>query len=866
MTSAIQPGYWLRRDAPTPPEPDDLILVTSAGAHSVQGRTLSGEVTFERATFTQTHAPCPDGEAIRAAQTEAIERDFAALATRSLNLALTPGLTPDALAQRSLDAQQTAQRIAAQAGAYSRALNAAAAERLAALELRLEPMKRLTAELQAVSRTVQLYLGLDEHTRLLRDGNRAPDDTPITIQAELTFMDEWTQRPLHGEQAVQTFIQWLLSGDHAQDVLPHPKMIAGLRIQRRNPHYGDTQADRRIRQLHLLIRNGEQLYHVAIDPDFHLDRRLIASRTDFQQDLSAPRDTQWTVGEHSYLSALHAAAGKKRDHMRAGLILQGLLDRSATLTPLRAPINLLDPDAYTRAVQIIDTELGLNGSNENFLAFIKRVNATLGRGSRVAGLLYELSLPRHSQFSSRFTGRPDDIGYPARDQVLTLTGVKGGRGLIATYRAPGANSNTTVVLRPDQDAFIINLDHPDVTAAALRAFLRRADTREHYDSLVPLIHTVAGVLDREEAENATHAEPLDAYTRDRWPHIDPASARRRSIQRWRAAQNDRNPPTLTAVHVAVTAQLAARHADDQAGTTARLETALAGHGALGLNWVKRGVMRAYDAEVTGEHVRVTTAELKKGAVTVTTERWATLGRRHLTELPLRDDTPLRRYRDRPNPDRNFTIPELQALLPRVRHAAAGQSEPLPNELLISADFDQRNEHAVTLHVYYLAPQGTLEYSSVRAGRRTDRNGNGPNVLVHAHMDRQRAHSLPRDGYLLSHNPTLEAEFRRQQLTRGEQEQAHREHQRRAMTALTAWQATANADWYARKEREYHAQGNPAGLWTTHRAALIPPPLPGDLEDFFIAAARRGDPLTGTPDDIAARTGLNAPGTPDPAVD
>lgn len=61
-------------------------------------------------------------------------------------------------------------------------LEAEFAIRRAELEAQIGPLRQRLEQMQEVMWTVDLYLGRDESLRLLRDGQPAPADTPITIR------------------------------------------------------------------------------------------------------------------------------------------------------------------------------------------------------------------------------------------------------------------------------------------------------------------------------------------------------------------------------------------------------------------------------------------------------------------------------------------------------------------------------------------------------------------------------------------------------------------------------------------------------------------------------------------------------------
>lgn len=85
----------------------------------------------------------------------------------------------------------------------------------AELTAQMAPLKAELAKMTEVAHTMDLYLGRNEEMQVIREGQPAPDDTPITIRQRVLVMAEeaaiLTEPGTTGldYRDVATFVEWL---------------------------------------------------------------------------------------------------------------------------------------------------------------------------------------------------------------------------------------------------------------------------------------------------------------------------------------------------------------------------------------------------------------------------------------------------------------------------------------------------------------------------------------------------------------------------------------------------------------------------------------------------------------------------------
>lgn len=236
-------------------------------------------------------------------------------------------------------------------------------KRMAELEAAKHALKMQVAEMQAELRRrmeqvwmIELFLGSNEEVKLLREGNPAPANTPITVRQQVLCMDEeiavfdWFENPDRiGEfdySHLDDFDQWLLDDPaHLHAIFPHPKGIVGLRVRRKRKERGEAQGyvgisgafqamdeQRWDEMTYLLVRNGDNLYRLWVD--VNMWPRLFSAAKDFR-----PKVDKWADGREHIASRMNQRdfEEKQKKFFAGMLVIQGLIERSDLLHPLPIP-------------------------------------------------------------------------------------------------------------------------------------------------------------------------------------------------------------------------------------------------------------------------------------------------------------------------------------------------------------------------------------------------------------------------------------------------------------------------------------------------------------------------------------------------
>mgnify|MGYP000657423620 CR=1 FL=1 len=289
-----------------------------------------------------------------------------------------------------------------------RDLEAEFARKRAELEAQVAPLKAELEKIEEVSWTVDLYLGRNEDLVLVRDGSPAPADTPISIRQKVLVMAEESLVLMdNGKEGmdyrdINTFVSWLTEAPQNLDrILPEPKGVVVLiptRVASKtgNP-WEDGFKDAQNKASYWLIRNGERLYLLTVDPELRVTQRVLPRRAEFVEvfdqrlfGFGGSKSEPVRPGSEEWLKMEKVADARRRHYMRIMLVLQGIIDRTPAWAPLPPDgVNLLSVDAQDsgKVVLIQDAEesIQLGDGHETFAAFQKRLNGLLRPGLRVIG-------------------------------------------------------------------------------------------------------------------------------------------------------------------------------------------------------------------------------------------------------------------------------------------------------------------------------------------------------------------------------------------------------------------------------------------------------------------------------------------------
>ncbi len=237
-----------------------------------------------------------------------------------------------------------------------------------------------------VLHALELYLGIGEQVVQFKEGEPAPELTPITFRQQILYMDE--EAGLIDEEGVDNqgidyqdvgkFDEWLLKPGHLEIILPQPKGVVILKVRRHDRRYdGDpwsnAAANAKNAQTYILIRNGENLYRVYAD--LIIQPRLFPVEGEL---LALLKDDSWRSQEEL----------EERDftYKKNALLLQGLLTRTTIFQPLPHPLDLFRPDTWDNLLNFVhDDEYDklLTDGRPRYKDWHKLINSKIEQGSRV---------------------------------------------------------------------------------------------------------------------------------------------------------------------------------------------------------------------------------------------------------------------------------------------------------------------------------------------------------------------------------------------------------------------------------------------------------------------------------------------------
>lgn len=142
-------------------------------------------------------------------------------------------------------------------------------------------VKPIEKAIEARLLNVELYAGLVEEVKQVREGDPAPLDTPVHLLQRRHYMDEEClanyQAGGMDYKSVDGFDGWLAKPDNFYRVLPFPRCVVAFRIRRHEKErHGSTMADwirisaekKADESTFLYMRNGDRLYRLETQHDF----------------------------------------------------------------------------------------------------------------------------------------------------------------------------------------------------------------------------------------------------------------------------------------------------------------------------------------------------------------------------------------------------------------------------------------------------------------------------------------------------------------------------------------------------------------------------------------------------------------------
>lgn len=437
----------------------------------------------------------------------------------------------------ALTAKLRVQNLKQLADQKATTLKALTQEATSAIAYLMTPLEDQIGKLNEVVQMLNLYTGSEEEIVLICQGQPAPDSVPLSIRQGVLSMAEESAVMLDDNgmdsRNIEAFDEWLRDKpERINHFLPEHKGVVGF-VARWNPKVYENVwetaavADKNT-MLHLLIRNGENIYRVGVPLragrniiPVHAEYMRLFTVSEYDFELGQHVTRQLEPGSREYLEAEKKASAQERYYYRIALILQGLIDRTAVFQPL--PLNaqgvrhisLMHEDDYQRGrcVVIEDEGMALADYRETFAAWRLRVNSGMDLGQRLIGNFSEVEGPfANARSDYGYDGRSDRFhprgaSRPHADQPLTIEARRQGY-YVCYYERNHAwdewrefRQRASVKVKPE-DAGILLIDHPDVTPEIMRDFLARRGERHAYLEMVPLLKNAIRLLEQERQAEA----------------------------------------------------------------------------------------------------------------------------------------------------------------------------------------------------------------------------------------------------------------------------------------------------------------------------------------------------------------------------
>lgn len=405
----------------------------------------------------------------------------------------------------------------------------------------VDAFKKKVAKIERIIYVIELYLGINEEILQFQEGEKASVDEPICFRQRVMYMDEEVGDPRldkYGNNEgldfrnISAFDNWLCANENYKKVIPEPKCVCVFKVRREkkkghasvdNPfiQFEMEEADRKT---YILIRNGDNLYRIWVD--LEVAERLFPHKDEMMQ-------LQEEVLKHEGRGGWDEEKSKEKletDHeryQRQFIMLQGLIDRTEILHPIKEQIKLTTLDLETtKLVRLIydDGPSLVHAGYTPFLEWMKSINAMIDEGSRI---VITSSAERESErFDDRFASHRDsnfNLPKAPRSGLYTVfkktdeRGFRNPKGwgervkevLFIRYNPGGEvrnwwdrwdegheRKNKLPYYITKEDEFIMNFDA--VTYQDIDNYLDSRIDRRHYVTMMPLLWEVRKQKKRED--------------------------------------------------------------------------------------------------------------------------------------------------------------------------------------------------------------------------------------------------------------------------------------------------------------------------------------------------------------------------------
>lgn len=376
----------------------------------------------------------------------------------------------------------------------------------------LHQLALLQAEVDRKTRVLYAlttYMGMNEKVIVLRQGERAAEELPVSVYQQLLYMDEetgvWEEGGLD-VRSIGVFDEWITK--NYDKFLYKEKSVCAFRVRRESKHYSDdpwvnASMNEGNFRTYFLIRNGENLYRIW--SDVKVPETLFPSKDRLEEIYKEHKD--W---DDEYLQK---QLGKEvRPHLFCFAALQGLIDRTEILgTRLRGKVNLMKLDGFTSdQVELIrdaEQEYWISDGHPSWEEFLKTNAKSVVVGSRVC--MGKFGFYFSEIYDRTYPFRPDSA--PSRGVIYQVEGMiladgdRHHRRLVIRYNPkdtvypwdywePAHERKHRVPFR-FYDGEFLNID--EISEADCEYYLHNRNERRHYLELMPTLHWIKKVKEKE---------------------------------------------------------------------------------------------------------------------------------------------------------------------------------------------------------------------------------------------------------------------------------------------------------------------------------------------------------------------------------
>lgn len=278
-----------------------------------------------------------------------------------------------------------------------------------------DQMQKTISKLNDILFTLELYGGIEESVKKVREGEYASLREPIYLQQDMLFMDEEVGDPENGGisyDSVDKFYEWLnkynnyLGYHNYKLILPYQKSVAIMRVRRKASQYESSDVwYNRYRMEEemktcMLIRNGENIW--VIHSKMNFQEKLFPDVEEFEKLLQEIEDYQ---------------NEKLLNKYRNGMVLiQGIFDRTDILAPV-GTLNLLNLDSVNKGKIVYNYSQKTieDGKHKVFFKWLFEKERNIPEGTRILfhsfGGGYSLIDRVTKYYASEYlTPNPPDVG------------------------------------------------------------------------------------------------------------------------------------------------------------------------------------------------------------------------------------------------------------------------------------------------------------------------------------------------------------------------------------------------------------------------------------------------------------------------